>query len=202
MANHEPPPGYRRLPFGTTPIVGIRNFVWRLRRHLGTTAVRHRAVWLVILVIPLFLWSLEANGNSAERYRGEVSMASIWARRISFQTIFKGYQSAVREPMQIIARNKAEWKALWDKHGAAESKPPAVDFRREIVIAVFLGEKPTGGHEIAITDVEQIDGKLVVSYVGKGPPPGGLVTQAFTQPFHIVRVAAQGSETVSFRRLP
>jgi hypothetical protein len=77
-----------------------------------------------------------------------------------------------------------------------------MDFSNEIVVAVFLGEKPTGGHAIEITRMERSDDRLLVSFIERRPQPGGVVTQAFTQPFHIVKVAAQGSGTVSFRRLP
>jgi hypothetical protein len=35
----------------------------------------------------------------------------------------------------------------------------------------------------------------------KTPLPGGIVTQAITQPFHIVRVAINGTGTVGFRRI-
>ena len=126
-------------------------------------------------------------------------------KQVSFDTVSKGNRSAVREPLEAVARNQADWKALWQKHVPTEPNSaalPAIDFSREIVIAVFLGEKPTGGHDIEITRMERSDDRLLVSFIERRPPPGSLVTQAFTQPFHIVKVAAQGSGTVSFRRLP
>jgi hypothetical protein len=134
-----------------------------------------------------------------------MAMAATTASRVPFQTLLKGYQSSVRVPLEIAARNQTEWKALWEKHVSMEQRPPAlpaVDFGRETIVAVFLGEKPTGGHDIEITNVEQRDGGLVVSYAERSPQPGGMVTQAFIQPFHIVRIAAQSTGTVSFRRLP
>ena len=124
--------------------------------------------------------------------------------QVPFQTVAKGYQSGISEPLEIVARNQADWTALWKKHASTESNPPpapAIDFGKEMVVAVFLGERPTGGHDIEITSVERSGDNLVVSFVERSPQPGGVVTQAFTQPFHIVRVAAQSSGTVNFRRL-
>jgi hypothetical protein len=134
-----------------------------------------------------------------------VTAAATPPKQVSFDTVLKGNRSGVREHLEAVARNQADWKALWQKHVSTEPNSPAlpaIDFSRETVIAVFLGEKPTGGHDIEITGVEQRDGSLVVSFVERSPQPGSVVTQAFTQPFHIVKVAAQGSGTVSFRRLP
>ena len=133
-----------------------------------------------------------------------VNGATMLANQVSFHTVLKGHRSGMRESVQIVARNQSDWSALWKRHAAIESNPlplPAIDFSKEIVVAVFLGEKPTGGHDIEITSVEQRDGSLMVSFVERSPQPGGVATQALTQPFHIVRVATQTPGTVTFRRL-
>lgn len=125
--------------------------------------------------------------------------------QISFQTIAKGHRSGVLGPLQAVARNQGDWAALWKKHTSIESNPPPLpdsDFAKHVVVAVFAGEKPTGGHDIEITSVERVDERLLVSFAERSPSPGTIVTQAFTQPFHIAKVASQGSATVSFRRLP
>ena len=177
------------------------------RRCLRTIGARQNAAPLhwVLLTVPLIVSPSGADDALPEKPPRQIAIAATAASRVTFQTLLKGYRSAVREPLQAAARNQADWKALWGKHVSTEPNAPAlpaVDFSREIVVAVFLGEKPTGGHDIEITNVEQRDGNLTVSFIEKSPPPGGLVTQAFTQPFHMVRVAAQSSGTVSFRRLP
>ena len=179
-----------------------------LRRCLRTIGARQsadpRLLW-VLLMVPLIASSSAADGDLPKEPSRQMAMAATAASRVTFQTLLKGYRSAVREPLQAAARNQTEWKALWEKHVSTEPYRPAlptVDFGRETIIAVFLGEKPTGGHDIEITNVEQRDGGLVVSYAERSPQPGAMVTQAFIQPFHIVRIAAQSTGTVSFRRLP
>lgn len=122
---------------------------------------------------------------------------------VSFQTVVKGSRSGVREPLQIVIRSQAEWDALWKRHVSIETNPPpppAIDFNKQIVIGVFLGEKPTGGYDVEIIRAEQTDGALVIHYREKNPPPGGIVIQALTQPFHIIRVARDDNLTPAFRR--
>jgi hypothetical protein len=123
---------------------------------------------------------------------------------IPFQTVARGSRSGIRESLQTVARSQIEWEALWQKHVSSQSNPPslpAVDFSNEIVVAVFLGEKPTGGYGIEIISADPSDGPLTVSFNEKGPRSGDMQIQAFTQPFHIVRIANHRIEEVRFRRV-
>ena len=159
---------------------------------------------LVLLSIPL----PAAHGIMEPHHPWKIVFANRAARhanQVLFQTVLKDYRSGVRDPIEAVARNQTEWSALWKRHASIEPNPPplpAIDFSKEIVVAVFLGEKPTGGHDVEIVSTERSDGTLLISFVEKSPRPGGMVTQAFTQPFHIVRVAAQSAARVNFRRLP
>ena len=142
-----------------------------------------------------------------ERPSGHVVMAATNvkpAKQVSVQTIEMGSQSGVRESLAIVIRGQAEWEDLWQRHASIKANlPPApvVDFTKETVVGVFLGEKPTGGYDIEIVRAERIDGTLLISFAEKGPQAGAILTQALTQPFHIVRVAINGTGAVGFRRV-
>jgi hypothetical protein len=126
-------------------------------------------------------------------------------RQVPFQTVAKGLRSGIRERSQIAIRNRDQWQALWSRHSsinANPSPPPAIDLDKEMVAAVFLGEEPTGGYGIEIVGAELTDSSLDVLFRETAPTPGAIVTQAFTQPFHIVRIELNGIGTVNFRRLP
>jgi hypothetical protein len=121
----------------------------------------------------------------------------------SFQTVVKGARSGVRDPLQIVIRSQAEWDALWKRHVSIETNPPpppAIDFNKQIVIGVFLGEKPTGGYDVEITRAEQSDGALVLHYREKSPLPGSIAIQVLTQPFHIIQVVRDDNLKPAFRR--
>lgn len=150
----------------------------------------------------------EAHGLTRARRQPLIAMAELGTKlaiQVPFQTIAKGSRSGVRETSQIVIRSQSEWQALWKKHVSIDSNPavlPAIPFDKEIVAAVFLGEKTTGGYDVEIVAAEQTHGTLVISYREKGPPSGGIVIQALTQPFHIIRLARDDGLTTSFRRTP
>ena len=125
--------------------------------------------------------------------------------RVSFKTIAKGVRSGIREPSQVAIRSQSEWQKLWREHTSPSAAPvplPAVDFDKEIVAAVFLGEKPTGGYGVEIFAAEVTDSSLTIFVKETSPTPGAILTQGFNQPFHIVRIETHGIESVSFRRAP
>ena len=70
----------------------------------------------------------------------------------------------------------------------ASPPPPSVDFSHDMVVALFMGERPTGGYAIEITRIERTDHGLSVHYRTSRPDPSAIQTQALTQPFHLVTV--------------
>jgi hypothetical protein len=122
---------------------------------------------------------------------------------VGVQNIVKGYRSGIREPLQTVVRSQAEWLTLWRRHSNdLNATPPAVVFDLEIVAAIFLGEKPTGGYDVTILRAEQSGDELIVEYQEKTPAPGSINIQVFQQPFHIVRINREVGPKVTFRRAP
>jgi hypothetical protein len=123
--------------------------------------------------------------------------------RLPIDSVAKGYRSGVREPLQVVIRNQDEWNAFWKRHSSTATNPPPapiIDFNREMVVGIFLGEKPTGGYEVEIVRAERSDSSLYLFYREKSPAAGAMVTQALTQPFHLVRVAKYDKPQIIFRR--
>lgn len=108
---------------------------------------------------------------------------------VPFSTLARGLASGVREPTQVVIRSRDDWVALWGRHMRLQTAPPAapaVDFSRDMVVALFMGERRTGGHEIEVMRIERGDAGLAVHYRSKGPAPGDMASQALTQPFHFI----------------
>ena len=85
---------------------------------------------------------------------------------VPFSTLATGLASGVGQPTQIVVRSQNEWTALWSRHMRAPSAPPpppSVDFSRDMVVALFMGERPTGGYAIEVTQIERTDaaGELI-----------------------------------------
>jgi hypothetical protein len=106
---------------------------------------------------------------------------------ISFTTIAKGDVSGQQTSKQVTIRTDAEWKALWKDH-APTGKMPAVDFSKDMVVGIFLGSKPSAGHDVEIVGVRMQDQDLVVEYVQKQPGRGTMAAQMLTEPYHLVAV--------------
>ena len=97
----------------------------------------------------------------------------------------QGGQSRIDRPRQVTARTDAEWTALWREH--APGRPaPAVDFLREMVLGVFLGNRPTPGYGVEIFGTRLQGAELVVQFRETPPPPGRILAQLITSPFVIV----------------
>jgi PrcB C-terminal len=55
-----------------------------------------------------------------------------------------------------------------------------------MVVALFMGERPTGGFAIEVTRIERTDSGLSVHYRTTRPDPAAMQPQALTQPFHLI----------------
>lgn len=61
-------------------------------------------------------------------------------------------------------------------------------FTDEKILAVLMGEQPTGGYAIRLNKIDQAGGTLIIETVEKAPKPGDMVTQAFTYPMVIIQL--------------
>lgn len=111
----------------------------------------------------------------------------------AMRTIDKGAESAIDSPRQAIARTADEWEKLWRQH-SWDRPAPKIDFAKDMVVAVFLGSRTTGGYTIAIEEVRDEGGKLIVKYRESSPGRGAITAQVITAPYHIVAVPKKPGE--------
>ena len=106
----------------------------------------------------------------------------------NFETIELGYYGAHRERSDYIIQTQHEWEELWQKVHSSSSEPPYNDFNSHVVIAVFMGERTTGGYRIEITSIKE-SGLFRWVYIRESsPPPSAFVTMELNQPYHIVKI--------------
>jgi hypothetical protein len=67
-------------------------------------------------------------------------------------------------------------------------KIPEVDFTKNCVIAVFMGDKNTGGYAINFDKVIKRTDALTVSVFETSPGVKCIVTQAITRPYEIAKI--------------
>lgn len=115
-------------------------------------------------------------------------------QEISFETIDKSSYGGVREKKEIVIKNFEDWETIWKEVKSIQisvPETPVVDFSKEMVVALFMGERTTGGYSTEITRITE-DG--IVYYKEKEPGKGMMVTQALTQPYHIVKMENMDKE--------
>lgn len=96
----------------------------------------------------------------------------------------------------VIIRDPEGLRRLFDElYGpASDVAPPAVNFEREMVVGVLLGERPTAGFSVGVTLVEDVEGTVVVQARETSPPADGFVAQVLTYPFQLAAIPAGGVE--------
>ena len=166
------------------------------------TACRIFLVCSFGLVLAISAWNVL---GSAQRMYAPLAMYQEKTGKVetplSIATVEKGDRSGIRGPLQTVIRNQDEWNAFWKRHSSTDTNPaPIVDFDRQMVVGIFLGEMPTGGYEVEIVRGERRDSSLYFYYREESPRPGAMVTQALAQPFHLVKVAKYQNPQVIFRR--
>jgi hypothetical protein len=75
-------------------------------------------------------------------------------------------------------------------------KVDSIDLKKQMVVVIFAGEKPTGGYSIEVKSLELKDKKLVVHWKLKAPGPDDIVTQAITYPELVLLVDRFDGEVV------
>lgn len=68
----------------------------------------------------------------------------------------------------------------------------AVDFEREHLVLVSLGQKPTGGYGVTLDQSEIRDGTLEVTMTVRQPAADTLVAQVLTTPCAVLAITPEG----------
>lgn len=105
-----------------------------------------------------------------------------------------------KAPGCFVVTAAAEWERLWSELWQPGERP-AVDFGRYVVLAVFAGEKPTGGHQIEIVAVRAAAPAIDAVVRQERPQHGQFATLVFTYPGHLVLVERQTLESLGIQRV-
>lgn len=110
---------------------------------------------------------------------------------IRIEKEWKGRHCSYTKATTLAIYSEDQWKEVWGKVYALRlPRPelPKIDFEKEMVVAVFMGERPSGGYSIEIINIVRTEEEIVVAVKEKEPPADSLRTMALTQPYHIVAV--------------
>lgn len=109
--------------------------------------------------------------------------------KIKVRTLQSGSYSGVTESVREVITDAVRWQQLWRSHTSnmrPGPKLPDIDFSKEIVVAVFLGQQASGGYGIEVTKVERFDGKTYIYCSTFVPDDDAGCITALTQCHHLV----------------
>lgn len=106
------------------------------------------------------------------------------SKEISYQVLTESsYQGKKQESFEVID-NHNDLNKLYATIN--DELVPKIDFAKSRVIALFMGEKNTGGYAIGIEEIRAEGNKIIVKV--KKSYPDGMATMAFSQPYMIVKI--------------
>lgn len=125
------------------------------------------------------------------------------AHGVPIVTVVAAQSSGIDAGREEVIRDPEAWERAWREIHARRTPAaalPAVDFSRQMLLLVALGERPDGCHDVEIAGVERAGDALRVTAHEIVPGPGCICTMALVQPVHVVGVERAAGE-VRFAKL-
>lgn len=113
--------------------------------------------------------------------------------KLTWRTISRGLTGGLVHRGQYVIRDETAYFKLWADLTADSPRaalPPPVDFTKEMVIAIAMGSRPTGGYHTEVVDIELRGRTAHVLVSERTPRPGELQIQVTTHPYHFVVLPA------------
>jgi hypothetical protein len=119
---------------------------------------------------------------------------------LEIKSLLNGSNAAYGSDSSLVRldRSAESFKQTWNiMNGNFVPVPsaPNVDFSRNKVLTVFLGQRPTGGYGIVLASAKLEGQTLVVSANVRAPSTGAVTTQVITSPFSSVLISGSGRFT-------
>ncbi|HEX8849731.1 MAG TPA: protease complex subunit PrcB family protein [Gemmatimonadaceae bacterium] len=127
------------------------------------------------------------DGDSSTPAAHVVGGAAVPLTRLRAEPYSLSYYSALKTPQRIIVRDEAAWRALWPQLQAGPAVP-AIDFSREMVLVVALGERTSGGYSIFVDAASATFDGITVEVRSVAPGKHCGTTAALTQPVDAARI--------------
>lgn len=133
---------------------------------------------LVAIVIGAFAFLRDSNNFSNENRVAAVA--------VPFMELAHGAMSTIGRRVNYLITSPEQFRELWEVIGA-EGPLPDIDFSESAVAAVFAGEKPAAGYDIAVSRVEDADARTITVTLTE---PGGdcVLAQVITAPYQVIKL--------------
>lgn len=118
-------------------------------------------------------------------------------KTVPFEVLVQHSHGGYDQPQIKVIKEPTELQAIYLKINMTRRPGfpiPEVDFDKEMIIALYMGEKNSGGYSITIDSVEETKNELIINV--KESEPGQIATTVICQPFCIVKMPTTKKEVV------
>jgi len=99
--------------------------------------------------------------------------------------------SGIKEKLRLVIRDRDAWRDVWkviNERVLRLPSLPEIDFSREMIVVVGLGQKPSGGYSILVDRAYEADDELQIDVVSRSPGQTCAVTAVLTESVDVVRL--------------
>lgn len=143
--------------------------------------------WMKLAVAVLLAPVLTLGGcSSGSKTDGDSKKAdtpaTTLAEPVTIIESIKGNAPSLKTLGTMLIKTQAEFDALGEK----DIFPGKLDFAKNDLVIIALGERMTGGYSVEINSIQLEGDKLFVNGKATAPGPDAITTQALTYPYAAV----------------
>ena len=147
-----------------------------------------------LFVIYIFLLSSCSSSSTINKQTMIISQDTI-----TFETLAEDFYGGMTDSKFIVIKEETTLNEIYkliNKNKSPGIKIPIINFEKETVLVLFLGEKSSGGYSISVEQILDENEKVTVKYKVTLPKLGEMVTTVMTQPYCIIKIPKTLKEVV------
>ena len=116
------------------------------------------------------------------------------------EILSESHYSQFNDTQYLVVKSDAGLQSIYDRIATKESIPQ-INWNKNQVVLLAMGQRNTGGFNIAVDKVVYGDSEILVYYKTSEPKAGDMVTQALTAPYTLFTIANKKDLPVVFKEV-
>jgi len=142
---------------------------------------------MILCLFLLIFCMIACGGNEGNAEEDSTAENS---KPVYYTLLETGVQSGIKEPGDVIITDQQVLDSVWDLHHSyieGKTQAPDINFDEEVVVGIFLGEKPSTGYWLRFDTVRRDgDDLIVVATTNKDVDNSKAVLQVITYPYFFI----------------
>ena len=142
-----------------------------------------KTIFLIITLITLIIINSSCKSTSTTNDK-QVETPN------QYEEILSGSHSNFEKKSFITIQSIEELETIYatlNKNRTSKHKMPKIDFSKEVVVGLFMGNKNSGGYAIKIDQIK-LDDNYTAVFIEE-TKPSGIAASVITQPFYLAKIA-------------